>query len=421
MLVEILSTGDEVLTGAVVDSNAAHIAEVMFGAGFAVTRHICVGDDFARLVEIVREIAGRADVAVVTGGLGPTADDLTSAVMAEVAGAPLMLDPEADASITEFFEKRNRTRNLKDAKQAMLPRGAECMVNAVGTAPGFMMQIDRCRFFCLPGVPSEMQWMLDAAVMPRIDRLRGDAPEASQLKIFTVFGLPESMVGEKLAGFDEKFPAVKLGTRASFPVIQVKLYARGENTEIVNAAIAEAAAWVSAQLSKWIFSSEGASMEQTVGRLLTEKGMTVAVAESCTGGLISHMLTNVPGSSAYFLSSAVTYANQAKTALLGVARETLEQYGAVHENTAAEMAEGVRRMAGSDFGVSTSGIAGPDGGTPEKPVGTVCIGIAGPDGVRTRRLELSFGSRGKNKTIFAVAALELLRRALVGTPSRDAA
>ncbi len=417
MLAEILSTGDEVLTGSVVDTNSAHIAETLCAAGLFIARHTCVGDDLDRLAAIIADISERADIAVVTGGLGPTFDDLTSDAVALAADVDLMLDAEAQESIDRFFETRRFPRTDADQKQARLPRGARCLPNPVGTAPGFMIRIKRCHFFCLPGVPSEMVRMLEEEVLPRIRALRGNRTEIRLMKTLCLFGLPEATVGERLAGFNRELPDIRLGLRAHFPVIQIKLYGHGDSAVKVQERIAAAAEWVRSRLGMRIFSDTGERMEETVGRLLQGQGKTLAVAESCTGGLLSHMLTNVPGSSRYFLSSLVTYSNRAKQDLLGVSAETLTAFGAVDETTVKEMASGARRVADATYGLATSGIAGPDGGTDQKPVGTICVGIATPATTRSMRLTLSFGSRSRNKLFFATVALEMLRRELLAIQS----
>ncbi|MFZ5569809.1 MAG: competence/damage-inducible protein A [Thermodesulfobacteriota bacterium] len=416
MIAEILATGDEVLTGAVVDSNSAHISERLGGAGIAVTCHTCVGDDLDRLTEILMAIAGRSDIAVVTGGLGPTFDDLTSDAVAKAAGVELAFNAEADASIDRFFAARRFPRTASDRKQAMLPVGSTCLPNPVGSAPGFMLRIRRCLFFCLPGVPSEMRRMLDDEVLPRIETVSGKQGDIRRMKTLCLFGLPEAAVGERLAGCDGELPDVKIGLRATFPIIQVRLYADGRTEEIVREKIAAASDWVKSRLGSRVYSDDGETLEETVGRLLRERGSTLAVAESCTGGLLSHMVTNVPGSSSYFLSSVVAYSNPAKQAFLGVSAATLSAFGAVDEATVKEMAAGVRRMADATYGLATSGIAGPDGGTDQKPVGTICVGIATPAETRSMRLSLSFGSRSRNKLFFAVLALEMLRKELLALP-----
>jgi nicotinamide-nucleotide amidase len=419
MRAEILATGDEIRSGALVDTNSAHISEQLEQQGVQVVRHTSVGDDLPILVATLREIGDRADVAVVTGGLGPTTDDLCAQAAAEAAGLPLAFDQAALANVTRFFKKLNRPMSESNRKQALLPKGCTVLTNPVGTAPGFALMIGRCRFFFLPGVPYEMKRMLTETVIPDILTLMGGHGGHNRVKTITTFGLPESLAGEKMAGVEAAFPGIKLGLRANFPLIQIKFYSRDTDAARLDQRLAAAGRWAAARLGSHMVSETGESMQTVVGRLLSAESATLALAESCTGGLVANWLTNVAGSSNYFLFSGVTYANAAKMNILGVRQATLEQHGAVHEETAREMAEGARRVAGATYGLSTSGIAGPDGGTPEKPVGTVCIGFAAPDRSFGRRFTFRFGRRLMNKKIFAVAALDLLRKELLEEGQRQ--
>jgi nicotinamide-nucleotide amidase len=416
MIAEILATGEEIRTGALVDSNSAYIAEQMEQAGVKVVRLNGVGDDLAQLTAVLKEIGRRADVAVVTGGLGPTVDDLSAQAAADAAGVSLFLDPSAWASIEAFFRQRNRPMNATIRKQAILPAGAEVLFNPVGTAPGFSLRIENCLFFFLPGVPFEMRRMLADHVLPKISGLLGGRREFRHVKTLSCFGLTESLTGERLAGWEEAFPGVQLGLRAKFPEIQVKLYASGTTEARVSQELEKASAWARERLGDIVFSEAAEPMEAVVGRLLRERRATLAVAESCTGGLISHLLTEVPGSSDYFLLAAVTYANDAKARVLEVSGTTLADCGAVHEDTAREMAAGVQRLAGASYGLATSGIAGPSGGSAEKPVGTVCIGLSTPDREVGYRFHYAYGRRSMNKQMFAMKAMDVLRRELLGLP-----
>jgi nicotinamide-nucleotide amidase len=413
MIAEILATGDEIRSGALVDSNSAHIAEALERCGVAVVRHQSVGDDLEALVPIIGEISHRADIAVVTGGLGPTVDDRSAEAVAKACGVPLVLDARAMDDIKRFFEERGRPYSPSNQKQAMLPQGSDALYNPVGTAPGFCIKIHRCSFFFLPGVPYEMKRMLADQVLPRIEDLQGGERRYYLVRTLSTFGLPESMVGEKVEGVTNEFPEITLGLRAKFPEIQVKLYLDTADASAGEALLDKATQWVSDRLGAHLFSLEGRSMADEIGRLLMARQATLAVAESCTGGLIGNWLTNSPGSSNYFRLSAVTYHNQAKIDLLGVGEQTLIDHGAVSEETAMEMAQGVRRAGRSTYAVATTGIAGPDGGTDDKPVGTVCIAVATPERTRSRRLQFNFGRRLMNKRIFATAALDMLRRELV--------
>jgi nicotinamide-nucleotide amidase len=421
MKAEILSTGDEIRSGALVDSNTAYIAEKLEENGIEVTRHSSCGDDMSQIVDILREISGRADVAVVTGGLGPTTDDITSEAAAKAAGVKLALDEESLAHIRTMFQKFGRAMSPSNEKQAIFPEGSTILKNPSGTAPGFSLKMGRCTFFFAPGVPFEMKNMLSDYILPSIMQLQGGVRNYSIVRTISTFGLGESIVGEKVADIVNVFKDIKLGLRATFPEIHVKLYIRGEDENKLRNTLDHGVKWVLERLESNVISAEGSPMEKVVGDLLKSKGATLAIAESCTGGLIADLITGIPGSSDYFLFSGVTYSNEAKIRVLGVKPETLKQYGAVSEETVREMAEGARRAAGATYAIATSGIAGPDGGTDEKPVGTVCVGLATPAATIAKRwvspygkLNSSYGSRDRNKRWFAMMALEMLRRELMG-------
>jgi len=413
MQAEILATGDEIRSGALVDSNSAYIAERLESIGIAVTRHICVGDDLDTLVAIFKEIAARADICIATGGLGPTSDDLTAEAAAKAAGQPQVLDPRALADIERFFKERQRKMTDSNKKQAMLPRTAQAIYNPIGTAPGFSLQIKSCTFFLLPGVPPEMKRMLSQAVIPRIHKIPGAIQGHCLIESISTFGLTESATGELVADLNYDFPEIKLGLRAKFPEIHVKLYLNGKDLALMQDRLTAASQWVQKRLGTHVLSSQGDSMQTVVGDLLRQHKATLAVAESCTGGRIANWLTDIPGSSDYFIFCGVTYANSAKKTVLGVSPDLLDQYGAVHEKTAKAMAVGVRQQSEATYGLATTGIAGPGGGSQEKPVGTVCIALATPEQVLGRRLFFPFGKRNMNKTIFAMAALDMLRKELL--------
>jgi nicotinamide-nucleotide amidase len=413
MFAEIVATGDEIRTGALIDSNSAHIAGRLEENGVAVTRHTCVGDDLAYLSTVFSEIGNRADVAVVTGGLGPTADDLTAEAAAKAAGVRLELDPSALHSVEAYFKTRQLTLNAASRKQTYLPAGAQCIRNPVGTAPGFRLKIGRCQFFCLPGVPAEMRRMLADAVLPQIVMRMGNNRLFYRNRTLSTFGLTESRTFERLAGFKKAFPQITLGLQVQFPAILVKLYARGTQDGQLKEDLAAGVRWVSQKIGHFVLSQQGDPIEKVVGDLLKQKQASLALAESCTGGLIADMLTNVSGSSAYFVFGAVSYSNQAKIDILKVSPETLKRCGAVHAETAIEMARGARDISSTTYGLSTSGIAGPTGGSEDKPVGTVCIGLATPEGTTGHRFHFWFGSRSRHKQMFAAAALDVLRRELL--------
>lgn len=414
MIAEILTTGDEIRSGTLVDSNSAYIAQKLEETGIEVARHCCIGDDAAEMANILIEMAGRSDIAVVTGGLGPTDDDLTAAAAAKAADVDLILSGQALESVEFFFKSRNLRLTDSNRKQAMQPAGAQCLNNPFGTAPGFQLKIDRCLIFFLPGVPFEMRRMLADQVIPLIKKIQGPAAGVRLTKNLSTFGLTESATGDQLDGLEQLFPQVKVGYRAKFPEIHVKLKAHGLDSIDLQTRLEEASRWVRYKLGEKVISDAGESMEQVVGTLLSQKNANLALAESCTGGLIADLLTNVPGSSDYFVFSAVTYSNQLKMKVLGVSDRTLDRYGAVSEQTAQEMAQGVQQLSSTTYGLAVSGIAGPGGATDGKPVGTVCIGLASADFAHGRRFNFTFDNRWMNKHIFAKTALDLLRRELLG-------
>jgi len=414
MIAEILSTGDEIRSGSLIDSNSAYIARKLEEIGLEIVRHSCVGDSVESISQILLEIGKRADIAVVTGGLGPTLDDLSAVAAAQAGHVPVEYSALATQSIDAFFKSRNFPMNPSNKKQAMLPMGSKCLMNPVGTAPGFLIKIGQCDFYFLPGVPFEMRRMLEDQVTPRILKKQGNKATCL-VKTISTFGLTESATGERIEETNDMFPEIRVGLRAKFPEIQVKLYGRSVNEDTLKQNMAIIEKYVQEKLGRKIFSLEGEAMEAVVGRLLRQKGAGLALAESCTGGLIAHRLTEISGSSDYFLFSGVTYSNAAKVKVLGVSENGLLKYGAVHEKIAAQMAVGAQKIAGATYGLSTTGIAGPGGGTQEKSVGTVCIGLATPEKVITGKYHFPFGQRWMNKSIFAMKALDLLRRELLKT------
>lgn len=413
MKTEIISTGQEVISGAIVDTNAAYIAQAIIGAGGDIVRHTCVGDNREALVTAFTEAETRADYVIVTGGLGPTSDDLTAEAAAEAMNLELVIDPDATKSVTDYFRRKNMSVPESNRKQTYLPSGAECLANEVGTAPGFLIRRDNCIFFYIPGVPSEMRYMVATYILPVLEGIGKGRRIVHRVKTLSHFGIPEAEVNDLLSDIEEMFPEVTLGLQAVFPVIHAKLYASGSDEEEIDEMLDRASQWALERTGHAVFSTDGKTLPEVVGEQLMKHHRTVALAESCTGGLIGHMLTGVAGSSSYFLFSGVTYSNDAKKNVLGVKQETLDTYGAVSRETVCEMAEGTRRIAGADYGIAISGIAGPDGGTSDKPVGTFCIGIASDHDVKTYRFVARFSDREKNKKAFAMKALDILRRALM--------
>lgn len=413
MNIEIISTGDEILTGSVVDTNAAYMALLFDAKGHTVIRHSTTGDDYGALVDLFTESGKRSDITIVTGGLGPTSDDRSAEAAAMAADCQLLRNDAAIRSIENYFAGRYGSISSSDMKQTLLPETADCIKNIFGTAPGFTLTIGNAKFFFLPGVPVEMKGMFKTEILPIIDKMAGEDRKTFLKKSLFLFGLSEAVVSEKLNDMNKLYPTIELGFRAAFSVIEIKLKYAIDSMDVsddVDIVFNQAVNWVEQQIGDYVFSDLSGKIEVAVGGLLAEKKKTLAVAESCTGGLIGHKLTNVAGSSDYFLTSCVTYANSAKIGILGVNPKTIEKFGAVSEETVKEMAEGVRKISGADYSIATSGIAGPDGGSVDKPVGIVFIGFADENETKVFEFRSPFADREKNKIIFYIKTLDLLRR-----------
>ena len=480
---EIVCVGTELLLGETVNTHAAFLSQRLAAYGIDVYHHVTVGDNLARLEAALRQAAHRAGIVIVTGGLGPTGDDLTREAIARVAGRPLVLDPAVLAGIERYFAARGRPMAPGNRKQALFPAGSHVLPNAHGTAPGFVLEWAPGRWFvALPGPPRELRPMVDGPLVPFLQRWSRSAGGVRLLRrVLRVAGLGESEVEHRLADLFAGQGPVTLATYAKDGEVHLRLAVKVASAEGAAAAPGRsvpahrqgpgaasdgradadrggagdgagapgtwaapaqgggpAAAgggaggrepWVLREpealrqldaltaeirrrLGEHVYGQDEETLEQAVGRLLRERGETVAVAESCTGGRVADRLTDVPGSSAYVLAGVVAYANQAKVQALGVSPHDLTRFGAVSEPVARAMATGVRRFFGADWGVATTGIAGPGGGTPEKPVGTVYVAVDGPGGTRVERHRWA-GDRQAVKTRTAQAALLLLYRALV--------
>jgi nicotinamide-nucleotide amidase len=409
MTCAVFCIGTELTRGELVDTNGPWLAAALTDLGFEVREKATVDDDRARIIDTLRRLASWAKVIVCTGGLGPTTDDMTSAAVAEALGVPVLRDEASLEAIRRRFEKIGRPMSESNAKQADFPEGADVLPNPIGSAPGFRVTIGGATALFMPGVPREMKRMFEEQVVPRIRPLA--ANDSHQVRLRT-FGLPESVVGERLAGVEDTFPGVTIGYRAHFPEIEVKVLARAADDVSARALCEKATAEVRKRLADVIYGEGEETFAGVVGRALRSRGYTLAIAESCTGGLVGHMLTREPGASDFLLVDAVTYANSAKTKLLGVDEDVLRGHGAVSSEVAAAMAEGVRRVSGADIALSLTGIAGPSGGTAEKPVGTVYIAVASSKGTIVKhRLLSSFGDRVMIQTLASYAGLQLVREA----------
>jgi nicotinamide-nucleotide amidase len=406
MTCAVLSIGTELTRGELVNSNASWLAAELTAIGFEVIEHAVVDDDRGRIVEAVERLAKRTRVLVTTGGLGPTTDDVTTEAVAGSLGVRLARDDASLDAIRRRLEKFGRTMSATNAKQADFPEGADILPNPVGTAPGFGVRVGECVAYFLPGVPREMKKMFEEQVVPRIRALAPNNLYQSHLR---TFGLPESIVGEKLAGVEEAFPGTTIGYRAHFPEIEVKVLARAPSHSAARDLCERATAEVRARLGAYVFGDSEDTFAGVVGRALRARGWTLAIAESCTGGLVGHMLTREPGASDFLLLDAVTYANSAKSRILGVDEETIRWHGAVSSEVAAAMAEGARRVSGSDLALALTGVAGPSGGSEEKPVGTVYVALTRPDGTTDVRHRVFVGDRSQIQTLATYAGLQMVR------------
>jgi nicotinamide-nucleotide amidase len=414
MATEILTVGTELLLGQIVDTNASWIAQRLAEEGIDLYWKTTVGDNAARIEAALRQALSRSDVVITTGGLGPTEDDLTRDVVAAVLGRPLHLDPAVLAHIERRFAHRKIPMSENNRKQAMVPGGAEVLHNPNGTAPGlFLKDGGRC-VVCMPGVPAEMKPMLIDQVIPRIREAFGIRSRIVS-RVLKTCGIGESKVDEAIGDYFREMRNPTIGVLAHAGEIHIRLTCKGEDPAEIARMLDELEGKIRERLGSLIFGRDEEKLEALVGQLLRERHATLAVAESCTGGLLASRLTDISGSSDYFERGVVSYSPDAKEQVLRVPRATLREFGAVSLPVVRAMADGVRRLAGTTFGLATTGIAGPTGGTPEKPVGLVCIALAWEGGDVAREYRLH-GGRELIKYRAAQMALEMLRRHLLGVP-----
>jgi nicotinamide-nucleotide amidase len=406
MTCAVLSIGTELTRGELTNSNASYLGSELTGLGFEVVEHDTVDDNRERIVEALERLAAKARVVVCTGGLGPTTDDMTTEAVAGALGVRLARDEVSLELIRRRLEKFGRSLSASNSKQADFPEGADILPNPVGTAPGFGVRVGECVAYFLPGVPREMKKMFEEQVVPRIRALASN--NHHQLRLRT-FGLPESVVGEKLEGVEQDFPGTIIGYRAHFPEIEVKVLSKAASNSAARDLCERATAEVRARLGAYVFGDADDTFAGVVGRALRTRGWTLAIAESCTGGLVGHMLTREPGASDFLLLDAVTYANSAKSRILAVEEDTLRWHGAVSSEVASAMAIGARRISGADVALALTGVAGPAGGSEQKPVGTVFIAIAKPDGTTDVKHRVFPGERTQIQTLASYAGLQLVR------------
>ena len=411
MKIVTLSIGDELMYGEVVDTNAARIAERLYCAGLTVQRHLTVGDREPDIVEALEFLSDKSDAVIVTGGLGPTIDDITARAAAKATSRRLVLNDEALAHLKGVGEKLGGNLHPLNEKQALMPTKSTLIPNPVGTACGFHLIHQGRYLFFLPGVPGEMVRMLDETVIPFLLE-RNRHRKVVRTRVLKVFGPSEAEVDFLLKEVAAVNVGITVAFNVIFPEIHVKLRAEGESEVAVADLLERAMTEAREKLNGAVFAEDGATMDSVVAGLFREKGVTLSLAESCTGGLVAKRITDQPGSSAYFLEGVVTYTNAAKTRYLEVPPMLLEERGAVSGEVAMAMAKGMRRVSGSDIALAVTGIAGPDGGTSEKPVGTVFIALANRAGCHAKRYSF-IGDREEIRTITALTAMDWLRRQLL--------
>lgn len=409
---EIISVGTELLLGEIVDTNAAYLSQRMAEIGVDVHQRQTVGDNLQRLTAAIETALGRADVVILIGGLGPTDDDLTREAISAATGRPLVRVPASEQRLREFFAARNRVVAESNLKQCDVPSGGQHLENVCGTAPGVFVEHEGKLIFALPGPPPEFREMLQRSVLPILRERLGPANVLySRSLLLTEIG--ESQVADMLGDLISAQTDPTIAMYASPALVRVRLATKAADQAEADRKFAPLEARIRQVLGAHVLGADDETMPVVVGKLLRERGATLAVAESCTGGLIASRITDVAGASDYFMTGVVAYANETKQRLLGVNESTLREHGAVSEACAREMAQGVRKLSGTTYGLATTGIAGPGGGTPEKPVGLVYVAVADDNG--TVVIEQTWPStREQFKARVSEMALALLRKRLLG-------
>lgn len=408
---EIISVGTELLLGNIVNTNCAFLSGELAKLGIDVYFHVTVGDNRRRLMEAVGEAMERSGLIITTGGLGPTSDDITKETIAEVTGRKLIPDEAELAKLKAIFARTNREMTPNNIKQAYVPEGSLVVGNDNGTAPGIILELNDTIIIMLPGPPIEMKPMFNEKIVPYLKEKSSTSLVSVTLKFF---GIGESALEHQLSDMIESQSDPTIAPYAGDGEVSVRITSRAKSGEKVPGSIVRVTDEIEKGLGEYIYSYHNRSLQQVTAMLLMETGKTLAVAESCTGGKLSALITSVPGVSKSYMGGIVSYSNEVKQSLLGVSRETLTKTGAVSSETALQMADGVRRVCGADIGLSVTGIAGPEGGSDQKPVGLVHMALSAEDGTLTWERKFS-GNRDKVQTFAAKNALNHLRLYLLNT------
>lgn len=410
--IKLLMTGDELLIGDIIDTNSSYIAKSLFDIGIKVSEKVTIGDHQSILVEKISQLSQSADVLIINGGLGPTEDDLTSLALANCMQEQLAEHTKAIAHLKSWAEKKRMALTPSNLKQAQLPESADIIANAIGSAVGIYVKLNDCHVFCTPGVPSELKVMIEDEIKPKLAELFSSHKKV-HVKKYLTFGIGESTAQEMLLPLTKTLPdSISLGYRAAMPLLELKLLSPQKH-ESLN----KISQQIETLFDDHIIAKDykdATSISDVVVNLLREKQVKIACVESCTGGLIASMITSVSGSSEIFESGYVTYSNQAKTDMVGVKEETLIAHGAVSEQVVKEMVTGALERSDADVAVAVSGIAGPNGGTKEKPVGTVCVAWGDNDEIQSTTFIIS-GNRQYFQTMVAARALDLIRRKIANS------
>jgi nicotinamide-nucleotide amidase len=411
MKAEIITIGDELLIGQTIDTNSAWMGAELSQLGFDVLRKTSIHDNRQEILKMLNEATGRSDVILITGGLGPTSDDITKQVLCEFFNTKLVLNTDVLLMIEEMMSKRQFPMNENNRRQAEVPESCRVLKNATGTAPGMWFEKEGTIFISMPGVPYEMKYIMNEYILPDLKK-RFRSQVIIHKNIMT-YGMPEALLSELLIEFESNLPEnIKLAYLPSSGIIKLRLTATGTDLKILNALISNQVNNLYSIIPDQIFAEDEESFEAVIGRHLKERNQTICTAESCTGGRIANLITGIPGSSGYFKGSVIAYDNSIKMQLLSVSKKTIAVYGAVSEQVVVQMAEGIRKLFNTDFSIAVSGIAGPQGGTDEKPVGTLWVAVSSEKGTITSK-QIFGNNRISNIDRFSIAALNLARKQII--------
>lgn len=405
MNIELLFTGNELLDGQVLNSNEQDICQILNENGFEINTATTVGDERLKLAQTIELITKRTDILIMTGGLGPTEDDRTSEVVALISKKKLIQYPEAIDHINSFYKKLNRKMPEINSKQTFFPESAKLIHNKLGSAPGFQININKAIIIALPGIPSEMNLMMKDEVLPKILKVL-QKKEIIKTKTFKTFGLGESNLQEKIQDIYPLPNNTELSFRVKFPEVHLKIKTKDKNKSKIEETLSELTSKINYQLDKYIFGTEQDNFIQNFANLMIKNNIIVSLAESCTGGLIAEMITKESGASQYFSYGVISYSNHAKNKILNVPLAILNKNGAVSKETCEAMVTNVRKLAESDLGIAVTGIAGPEGGTEEKPVGTVYIGTSFKESLEIKHFEFK-GSRNRIQILTTYNAIKM--------------